>query len=148
MKKQKENNGLYVENPTVGYQESQEQPTYDRKVEPYNRKEESNSNNNNNNNDDFYGEMDDAYNEEEIDANEEESYYDEEEIYDEKADTKSKQARAYGNPIFVVGILYVFWPLGLYWMWKYKVYKKPVRIVISIVIPIYGILRWIGRFSN
>jgi hypothetical protein len=135
MKKQKENNNLYVENPTVGYQESQEQPIYDRKVEPYNKKEELN------NNEDFYDEMDDAYNEEEIDA-------DEDEIYDEKADTKIKQARAYGNPLFVVGILYAFWPLGLYWMWKYKVYKKPVRIVLSIAMPIYGILRWIGHFSN
>lgn len=135
--KKKENNGLYVENPTVGYQESQEQPTYDRKVEPYN-KEEGPS----------YDEQDDIYNEEEVDANDEESYYEEEDIYDEKADTKIKQARAYGNPIFVAGILYVFWPLGLYWMWKYKVYKKPVRIILSIVMTTYGILRWIRRFSN
>ncbi|MBU3114072.1 hypothetical protein [Clostridium lacusfryxellense] len=146
MKKQKENNGLYVENPTVGYQEAQEQPTYDRKVEPYNRKEESNSNNNND--DDFYGEMDDAYNEEEIDANEEESYYDEEEIYDEKADTKIKKIRAYSNPYTVGGTLFVFWPLGLYWMWKYKVYKKRTRIILSVLMPVYGTLRWIGRFSN
>lgn len=148
--KKKENNGLYVENPTVEYQESQEQPTYDRKVEPYNKKEEPSYERKEsyNTDKDSYDEQDDFYNEEEVDANDEESYYEEEEIYDEKADTKVKEARTYGNPLFVAGILYAFWPLGLYWMWKYKVYKKPVRIILSIVMPIYGILRWIGHFSN
>ena len=125
----KGNNNLYVENPTIGYQESQEQPTYDRKVDSYKKNAESY-----NNEEDFYEEEDDAYNEEEI--------------YDEKADTKVKQIRAYSNPYIVGGTLYVFWPLGLYWMWKYKVYNKRTRIILSIVMSIYGISRWIGQYTN
>ncbi|MBU3146087.1 hypothetical protein [Clostridium sp. CF012] len=148
--KKKGNNGLYVENPTVGYQESQEQPTYDRKVEPYNKKEDPfyERKESYNTYKDSYDEQDGVYNEEEVDANDEESYYEEEEIYNEKAGTKVKQVRTYGNPLFVVGILYAFWPLGLYWMWKYKVYNKTARIVLSIVIPIFGTLRLIARFTD
>ena len=79
----------------------------------------------------------------------EESYYnDDDQILDEKADTKLKQARMYGNPFLVAGVLYAFWPLGLYWMWKYKVYNKIARIILSIVITIYGILRFIGHFTK
>jgi hypothetical protein len=141
MKKRKENNNLYVENPTVGYQESQEQPTYDRKEQPYNKKPY-------NTDKALYDDKNDVYNDEEVDANEEESYYNEEEIYDEKADIKAKQIRAYSNPYTVGGALFVFWPLGLYWMWKYKVYKKNTRIILSIVMPVYGTVRWIGRFTN
>ena len=138
MKKQKDNNNLYVENPTVGYQESQEQPTYDRKVEPFDKNSEP------------YDKKMESYNYDDEAYNGEEPYDDddEEEPFDEKADTRAKQIRAYGNPYIVAAFLYGFWPVGVYLMWKFRVYNKTARIILSIVMPIFSILRLTGRFSN
>ncbi|MGV8981473.1 hypothetical protein [Clostridium sp.] len=137
MKKQKENNNLYVENPTVGYQDSQEQPSYDRKVEIYNKKEEPS-----------YEREEPYKKDEDLYEDDEEPYDEEKEIIFEKENEKAKQARTYGNPLLVAGILYAIWPLGLYWMWKYKVYNKIARIILSILIPIYGASKLIGYFTN
>lgn len=134
MKNQQDNNNLYVDNPTVGYQEAQKQPSYEKK-EPYNNEE------------DFYDEKDDSYTEEEFYANEEELDLTEEEPYDEKADKRAKRIKSFSNPFFVAAFLYVFWPFGLYCMWKYKVYNKIVRIIISILIPISSIYRLIRYVS-
>lgn len=40
------------------------------------------------------------------------------------------------NPLCVVACLLVFWPGGLYCMWRYKVFNLPIRIIISILISV------------
>ncbi|MDW7673308.1 MAG: hypothetical protein SCK28_02105 [Bacillota bacterium] len=36
-------------------------------------------------------------------------------------------------PIIILNLLFLF-PLGLYFMWKYKRFNKPARIIITIII--------------
>ena len=128
MKMNKDSNNLdYIENPTmeykeVVYKETKEQQTFNDRSENY-------------------------YDEEAI-YNETEENNAQEEIYDKKEVARAKRIKVYSNPFYVPLFLYYFWPLGLFWMWKYKVYNKTARIIISIVIPIFGTVRAIGRFTK
>ena len=71
--------------------------------------------------------------------------------YDKKAEKratrKERQSKTMSNPIYIAACLFVLWPVGLYYMWKNQVYNKPVRIIISIIIPIIVINNLIGIFA-
>ena len=135
MKKNKDSNNLdYIENPTmeykeVIYKESEEQQTFNDRAENY------------------YDEKD-IYNEAKEPYDESEENNAKEEIYDNKEVARVKRIKLYSNPFYIPVFLYYFWPLGLYWMWKYKVYNKTARIIISIVMPVFGTMRIIGRFNR
>ena len=77
-----------------------------------------------------------------------ENYHKEEEIYDKKKVEGAKRNKISSNPFYLAVFLYYFWPLGLFWMWKYKVYNKKARIIISIVIPVFGTVRAILRYNR
>lgn len=148
MKSSKENTNLnYIENPQVeysegGYEQSQQRQNYDKKKDSYYEKQES------------YYEEDKIYDKKEEFFDKEEPYdHDhpytkEDSLHDMKVKAKAEQFKSFSNPFMVAVFLYIFWPLGLYCIWKYKVYKTPVRIILSIVMPIFGTLRWIARFAG
>lgn len=66
--------------------------------------------------------------------------YDTEEREDENIALKElnnqRQKMIWSNPIFVTLMVIGLWPLGLYLMWKYKVFNKIARILITVVIAI------------
>ena len=150
MNKNKDSNNLdYIENPTmeykeVVYKESEEQQTFNDRAENYYDEK------------DIYNETEEPYVDTEEPYNVAEEPYDDtednynakEEIYDKKEVARARRIKVYSSPFYIVIFLYYFWPVGLYWMWKYKVYNKTARIIISIVMPIFGTIRIIGRFTR
>ncbi|NTU46765.1 hypothetical protein HGA88_04000 [Candidatus Roizmanbacteria bacterium] len=45
---------------------------------------------------------------------------------------KKLQKNVWGNNIIVILVLLLFWPIGLFFMWKYSAWKKSVKITLSI----------------
>ena len=171
MNKNKDNNNLdYIENPTmeykeVVYKETEEQQTfndraenyyeeeeiYDETEKPYNETEEPNNDTEEpyDDTEEPYDDTEEPYNDaEEPYADTEDNYNGREEIYDKKEVARARRIKMYSNPYYIIIFLYYFWPVGLYWMWKYKVYNKTARIIISIVMPVFGTIRMIGRFTR
>jgi hypothetical protein len=150
MSENKDNNNLdYIENPTmeykeVVYKETEEQQTFNDSAENYYEEEE------------IYDDTEEPYNDteepynvaEEPNADTEDNYIAKEEIYDNKEVARAKRSKIYSSPFYLPVFLYYFWPVGLYWMWKYKVYNKTARIIISIVMPIFGTVRTILRYTR
>lgn len=138
MNKSKDNNNNnldYIENPTmeykeVVYKETEEQQTFNDRQENYHQEDE------------IYDDTEEPYDDTE------DNYNAKEEIYDKKEVVRARRIKMYSNPYYNIIFLYYFWPLGLYWMWKYKVYNKTARILISIVMPVFGTIRMIGRFTR
>lgn len=135
MKMNKDSNNLdYIENPImeykeVVYKETKEQQTLNDRSENY------------------YDEKD-IYNETKEPYDESEENNEKEGIYDNKGFARAKRIKIYSSPFYLPVFLYYFWPVGLYWMWKYKVYNKTARIIISIVMPIFGTVRTILRYTR
>lgn len=48
-------------------------------------------------------------------------------------DNLNKKDKWYNKKMFTVLMLIIFFPVGLYLMWKNKHFKKPVRIIISLI---------------
>lgn len=48
---------------------------------------------------------------------------------------------------FIILFLIVFWPVGLFFMWKNKKFSKVVRIIITVVLAI-GVIGYIGGLGN
>ena len=158
MNKDNDNNNLFVENPTVEYQESQKQKTYDKRVEPYNNEEDTYNNEEesfNNEENSFNNEKNPFNNNEEPSTNDEQPYKNveilfnnEQEPINRKDQMRMKQNKLFSNPFIVAAILYVFWPGGIFCMWKFNVFNKTARIIISIVMPVFAVIRIMGMVPD